>query len=181
MTPARGKIFLQLTEFEIKSDPRLNVPAEAYQEQFAFLVQIRDKLTETHKAIKRIRDIRIQLESLKKRLGDAEDKKVLVEQATEIVKRMTEIEETLYQTKSRSGQDPLNFPIRLNNRLSALVGVVSSADGPPTQQTRVVYEMVVKEIDENLAQLQKLMDQDVDAFNNAVRAASVPAIFVNDD
>lgn len=172
---------LMETEFEIKSDPRLEVTSEAYQEQFRFLVEIRDKLTETHKAIKRIRDVRGQLESLKKRLGESEDKKSLVEQATAIAKRMTEIEEALYQTNSRSSQDPLNFPIRLNNRLSALVNVVSSADGPPTQQTKDVYAMVVGEIDKNLIELQKLLDEDVDGFNNAVRNASVPAIFVNDD
>ena len=94
---------------------------------------------------------------------------------------MTKIEETLYQTKSRSGQDPLNFPIRLNNRLSGLVSVVSSADGPPTRQAIEVHDLVVGEIDQNLQALQKIFDEDVANFNNEVSARKVPFIFVDDD
>jgi photosystem II stability/assembly factor-like uncharacterized protein len=179
-TLAVGEQLLE-TEFEIKSDPRLSVTAEEYQQQFDFLSGIRDKLTETHKAIKRIRNVRGQLESFRQRLGDAADRKPLVEQADSIIRHMTEIEETLYQTKSQSSQDPLNFPIRLNNRLSALVGVVASADGAPTRQAIEVHDLVVAEINQNLAELQKLFDEDVAAFNNAVKAANVPVIFVNDE
>ena len=167
------------TEFEIRSDPRLSVTAEEYQAQFEFLAGIRDKLSETHEAIRRIRDVRGQIEGLHKRLGDEEHASLLAEQGRDIVKRLTAIEETLYQTKSKSNQDPLNFPIRLNNRLSALVGVVSSADGPPTRQAVEVHDMVVAEIDENLAKLKKIFDEDVVALNNAIRAAEVPAIFVD--
>ncbi|MGI9516681.1 MAG: WD40/YVTN/BNR-like repeat-containing protein, partial [Pirellulaceae bacterium] len=168
-------------EFEVMKDPRLSVTDEEYQAQFEFLIGIRDKLTETHMAIKRIRDVRSQLNTLKGRLGDDEQYEDLVKQVEELVKRMTTIEETLYQTKSQSGQDPLNFPIRLNNRLSALVGVVSSADGPPTRQAIEVHDLVVAEIDENLADLQKIFDEDVAGFNNEVSSQNVPAIFTDDD
>ena len=54
---------------------------------------------------------------------------------------LAEVEDSLYQTKNRSGQDPLNYPIRLNNRIGALLGVVQSADGRPTQQTYDVYKV----------------------------------------
>ncbi len=167
------------TDFEIQRDPRLSVTAEDYQAQFDFLVGIRDKLTQTHDAIKSIRDVRSQIQSLSKRLGDDQQNKDLVEQGKEIVQQLTEIEETLYQTKSRSPQDPLNFPIRLNNRLSALVNVVSSADGPPTRQSIEVRDMVVAEIDEQLGALTKVFDEDLPRFNNAIRDRQIPAIFVD--
>ncbi len=170
----------QIVDFEIKKDPRLTVSADDYTAQFEFLIGIRDKLTETHRAIKRIRDVRAQIQSLSKRLADNEDYKPLIDQGKEIVQRLTKIEETLYQTKSKSGQDPLNFPIRLNNRLSALVSVVSSADGPPTRQAVEVYDMVVKAIDENLAALATIFDEDLAALNNAIDEKNVPAIFVKD-
>lgn len=168
-------------DFEIKKDPRLEVTDEEYRAQFDFLLGIRDKLTETHKAIKRIRDVRSQVQTLKSRLQDKDEFKDLLQQGDEIVNKITQIEETLYQTQSRSGQDPLNFPIRLNNRLSGLVGVVASGDGPPTRQAVAVHDMVVAEIDKNLADLQKIFDEDVQAFNNAISAQNVPFIFAGDD
>ena len=171
----------QSIEFEIKKDPRIEVSDEEYQQQFDFLLGIRDKLTETHNAIKKIRDVRSQIKTLKSRLKDDEQFKELIEQGDSIVQQMTKIEETLYQTKSRSNQDPLNFPIRLNNRLSGLVSVVSSADGPPTRQAVEVHDLVVAEIDKNLEELQKIFDEDVANFNNEVSSLKVPFIFVKDD
>jgi hypothetical protein len=167
-------------EFEILPDPRKPVTAAEFEEQFQFLMQIRDKLSETHEAIKTLRDVRSQLDAIRTRLestGDEEQKK-LAGQAAEITSRLTTIEETLYQTKSRSSQDPLNFPIRLNNRLSALSGVVASGDGPPTRQSREVYDLVVAEIDRNLAALRKVFDEDVPAFNNTFRERGIPAVFI---
>ena len=151
------------------------------RDRFKFLLGIRDKLTETHGAIKQIRDVRKQINGLKKRLGDDEEFKELIEQGDDIVKRMTEIEETLYQTKSKSSQDPLNFPIRLNNRLSGLVSVVSSADGAPTQQAVEVHDLVVAEIDKNLEQLSKILDDELSKFNKEISSAKVPFIFVEDE
>jgi hypothetical protein len=167
-------------DFQILKDPRLEVSDEEYQEQFDFLIGIRDKLTETHLAIRKIRDVRDQINQLKSRIKDEEPFAELVKQGDEIVRQITTIEETLYQTKSQSNQDPLNFPIRLNNRLSALVGVVASADGPPTRQSIEVRDLVVAEIDENLARLQKIFDEDVVGLNNAIREQNVPFIFVED-
>ena len=169
------------SEFEIMKDPRLEIADEEYKAQFEFLLGIRDKLTETHVAIKQIRDVRKQINVLKKRLGDDEDYKELIEQGDDIVKRMTEIEETLYQTKSRSSQDPLNFPIRLNNRLSGLVSVVSSADGAPTKQAIEVHDLVVTEIDENLEMLSKILEGDLKKFNKKISSAKVPFIFVEEE
>jgi hypothetical protein len=169
------------TTFEIKKDPRLDIPDDEYEQQFEFLIGIRDKLTETHKSIKMIRDVREQISGLKKRLGDDEEFEELIKEGDEIVKQLTEIEETLYQTKSKSGQDPLNFPIRLNNRLSALVSVVSSADGAPTAQAIEVHDLVVAEIDENLDKLSKLIDSEISNFNDSISSAKIPFIFVEDD
>ncbi len=168
-------------EYEIQKDPRLEIEDEEYETQFKFLLGIRDKLTETHEAIKRIRDVRSQIKALKVRLGDDEKYAELNKQGEAIVERMTKIEETLYQTKSKSGQDPLNFPIRLNNRLSALVSVVSSADGAPTQQAIEVHDLVVAEIDENLAELAIVFEDEVADFNKAIQSMKIPFIHVTDD
>ena len=69
---------------------------------------------------------------------------------TALNKNLTAVEETLYQTKNQSNQDPLNYPIRLNNKLAALGGVVGSAEAAPTAQSYAVYDELVTQIDAQL-------------------------------
>lgn len=165
-------------QFELLPDPRFTVAPEDFDKQLTFLLGIRDKLTTTHEAIETIRDVRNQIQTLLKRLKDQDADKGLLESGEKLTSRLTEIEETLYQTKSKSGQDPLNYPIRLNNRLSALVGVVSSADGPPTNQAIEIHDMVVALIDQQLEALETLLKEELKSFNEEVAKASIPAIFV---
>jgi len=95
-----------------------------------------------------------------------------------LIKKLTEVEETLYQTKNQSSQDPLNFPIRLNNKLAALGGVVGSAEAGPNAQSYVVYDEVVGQIDAQLQKLGQIMKTDVPAFNQLVREQNIPAVVV---
>src|SRR4029434_6365673 len=91
---------------------------------------------------------------------------------------LTAIEETLYQTKNQSNQDPLNFPIRLNNKLAALGGVVATAESAPTAQAYACCDQVVAHIDAQLQKLAQLMRTDVPAFNQLVRDQNIPAVVV---
>ena len=98
-----------------------------------------------------------------------------------MVKELTAVEEALYQTKNRSPQDPLNYPIKLNNRLSALVSVVSTGDYAPTAQSFEVRDGLIVEIDELLEQQQEILEKGIKKFNAAVRKAKVPAIWVEEE
>ena len=89
---------------------------------------------------------------------------------------MTAVEETLYQTKNQSNQDPLNYPIRLNNKLAALGGIVASADAAPTEQSYTLYDELAAKIDGQLRILNQLMTTDLKAFNQLVRANDIPAV-----
>ena len=151
------------------------------QKQFDFLVGVRDKLTETHKAIKRLRDVRSQIDALSKRLAGKDEYKELIAKGKSLVKKMTEVEKRLYQTKNRASQDPLNFPIRLNNRLSALVSVVSSGDNPPTDQAYKVRDELTALIDAEVQTLNEAMEEGIAEFNAAVKEADIPAVFVDDE
>jgi photosystem II stability/assembly factor-like uncharacterized protein len=167
----------QEIEFEILRDPRVNVSDTDYREQFDFLIQVRDKLSETHRAIKQVRDIRAQIEALMPRWAGDEKYKPLTEAANKLLEQMKAIEETLYQTQSKSSQDPLNFPMRLNNRLSTLSGIASSADARPTNQVVALRNELVVAIDEQLNKLKALVDADLAAFNNQIREVGSPLIF----
>lgn len=162
--------------FEVKADPRLSASPADFQKQLELGLKIRDKVTETHNAIIQIRDVRKQVDDLLKRVAGQPSYKVINEAASTLKKNLTDVEESLYQTKNRSSQDPLNFPIRLNNKLAALAGVVQSADAAPTDQSYAVYDELVVQIEAELAKLAQLMKTDVPAFNQLVRDQNIPAV-----
>ncbi len=153
--------------FEVKADPRLSTSAADYAKQLELGLKIRDKVTETHNAIIEIRDVRKQVDDLLKRVAGQPGFKVINDAATPLKKNLTAVEESLYQTKNRSSQDPLNFPIRLNNKLAALAGVVQSADAAPTDQSYAVYDELVVQIDAQLAKLAQIMRTEVPAFDGS--------------
>ncbi|HEV2836708.1 MAG TPA: hypothetical protein VGW58_15425, partial [Pyrinomonadaceae bacterium] len=169
-----GKTLTQ--NFTIKADPRVTTVPADYAKQLELGMKIRDKLTETHNAIIQIRDVRKQVEDLLKRVGA--QSKPINDAGTALNKKLTTIEEALYQTKNQSNQDPLNFPIRLNNKLAALGGVVGSAESAPTAQSYAVYDELVTAIDAELGKLRQIMSTDVPAFNQLVRDQNIPAVVV---
>ena len=167
------------TNFEILKDPRSSSSQTDLQDQFDFLLGVRDKLSETHRAIKTIRDIRSQIKTLTGRLKDQKESTKIKEAGRNLIVKMTKIEEALYQTKNRSRQDPLNFPIRLNNKLSALAGVVSQGDYRPTNQAIAVKEEITTLIDAELEKLGDILKNDLPAFNRLVREHEVPAVMLD--
>ena len=136
--------------FEVLADPRSSATPADYRAQFDFLIAVRDKLSEMHREIGRIRDARAQIEALEKRLGDDAEAEALVAAGKELAERMTEIEKALYQTQNRSRQDPLNFPIRLNDKLASLLALASAGDFRPTEQMLKVLAELTAAIDAEL-------------------------------
>lgn len=163
---------------EIVRDPRLKVTQQDLEKQFDLLIKIRDRVTQAHDTVNQIRDIRAQITALNKRLENQPQAKAVAEAGKELDKKMTEVEEVLIQTKAKSGQDVLNYPIRLNNYLVALGGVVESADSAPTQVSYEVFDTLSKQLDEQLTKWKQILGTDVPAYNNLVRQQQVPAIIL---
>ena len=162
--------------FEILPDPRAITSQADYEAQFDFLMAVRDKLSETHVAIKQIREVRGQINKVTKSMKDKEEYKAITEEAKRILDEMKTIEEALYQTKNRSGQDPLNFPIRLNNKLAHLSSQAGAGNNPPTAQAEGVRKDISKAIDKELASLNKIMEQDIPALNQQIKDSGVDFI-----
>lgn len=160
--------------FFIKPDPRMATTAEEYGKQFDLLIKINAKLTETHEAILEIRDVRKQLEDLTARLKP--DQKELKDKAAEITKKMAAVEEELMQTKIKSSQDALNYPIKLNNKLAALSSVIDGADYAPTNQSYIVYNDLTSRIDAQISILARIKTEDLAAFNKAFAEKNLPVI-----
>ncbi len=171
-----GKTLTQ--DFTVKPDPRLPATPADYARQLELGLKIRDKLSETNNAIIQIRDVRKQVDDLLKRVKDQPQAKTISDAGMALTKNLVVIEEALYQTKNQSSQDPLNFPIRLNNKLAALGGVVTGAEAAPNAQSYVVFADVTGEIDTQLAKLAVIMKTEVPAFNQLVRDQNIPAVLV---
>ncbi|HEX8617147.1 MAG TPA: glycosyl hydrolase [Thermoanaerobaculia bacterium] len=160
------------TTAEVKQDPRTTSTQGDLQAQFEFLLAANRKLTEVHTQIERIRAVRKQLDDLKKR----EEKGAVFDAAKALDEKMTKIEETLYQTKNRSPQDPLNYPIRLNDKLASVAGSASFGDFAPTAQHRAVAAQLIAQIDAQLAQLGTIWENDLPALNALVKTSGIPAV-----
>lgn len=151
--------------FNIVKDPRLSNTKEDYQKQFDFLISVRDKVSEAHEAIIRIRKTRKDLEYVKEKVADKPSAKALVEMVNELDEKMKVIENAIHMTKSQSYQDPLNFGIRINNRIAFLLADQQRGDYPPTDQAIAFRDEVFKELDEELNKLASLLNEKLPVLN----------------
>lgn len=163
----------QETEFEILKDPRTSGTLADIQQQFQFLIEVRDKLSETNLAVKRIRTSREQINRVIDPMKGKEDMKDVTDLAKSILDDMKKIEEALYQTKNRSGQDPLNYPVRLNNKLAALAGEADGGDYRPTQQVKAVQQEITGKIDDQLQQLNVIFKNQLPKLNELVKQKQI--------
>jgi len=163
---------------EIKPDPRIKAAQADLEKQFDLRLKIRDRVTQAHDTINEIRDIRAQINALNKRLEGQPQAKAVAEAGKQLDKKMTEVEEVLVQTKAKSNQDVLNYPIRLNNYLVALGRVVESADGAPTQASYDVFNMLSRQLDEQLAKWREILNTDVPVYDAVVKNQNVPAVIL---
>ncbi|MFK7952878.1 MAG: WD40/YVTN/BNR-like repeat-containing protein, partial [Ekhidna sp.] len=159
-------------DFKLLKDPRGSATQADLQAQFDFMMKVRDKLTETHEGIINIRKAKAQINDVMAKADNDDISKM----GKEIIKEMSEIEKTLYQTKNESGQDPLNFPIRLNNKLGHLASLAGVGDNRPTDSSLAFYDEVTGLIDEQLAMLNKIFETSISEFNQKVKEAEVDAV-----
>ncbi|MGI9102151.1 MAG: WD40/YVTN/BNR-like repeat-containing protein [Terriglobales bacterium] len=164
---------------ELKGDPRVKTVPAAYAAQFELASTIARRIGEANDAVNQMREIRSQIGDLKERFEkDARAKDVLAA-ADALDKKVTPVEETIAQTRSKASEDPLNFPIRLNNKLLLLQGTVESADTAPTQQATEVFQELSKQLDAALGQWKQILSTDVPALNSLVQKSALPAISVS--
>ncbi len=163
------------TSFEVVQDPRLDVSQEAADQQFALASAIWREITRSHDAIKRIRKIRDQVETIAERMDD----EAITEKAGEINEALTSIEEKMRQVKSEVGQDVLNFPPQIDNQLVYLQGVVESTVGAPLQSSRDRFTELETELNGYIADLDAIVEERVAEFEGMLEAADPPRIAVD--
>jgi hypothetical protein len=163
------------SQFTILKDPRSETSDEALKSQFEFLVETSSKFTETSNVIKKIRESRKQLDFLKSKL-DEEEHKELITFADSIGNDLSNVEQTLYQTKNQSRQDPLNYPIKLNNKLGHLMTLTNIGNYQPTEQAIAFKNEVFGEIDAAIAEFDRIREQMIPELNQMVKEADIKAV-----
>ncbi len=173
----RGRSYTQ--PIEIKEDPRIKVEQADLQKQFDLLLQIRDQVSKVDEAINQMNSVKKQIDDLDKRLPKDDHGKAVRDAAKALTQKIDPIEDALIQSKAKSSQDVLNYPIKLNNELVALAGSISTADAAPTQQSYDVFNMLKQRSDEQVAKWDELVKADLANFNQLVRQQEVPAIILD--
>ncbi|WP_153796357.1 WD40/YVTN/BNR-like repeat-containing protein [Foetidibacter luteolus] len=133
--------------FEVRLDPRLTSVTEAdIQEQFKLAMQVRDETSKANEAVIKIRNIK-----------DSMTKAGVAEKNKKIIDQLSVIEQAIYQVKNQSNQDPLNYPIRLNNKIAALQRIIENGENKPTDDAYKVFKELSAELAGHLAALDKLL------------------------
>lgn len=165
-------------EFEILKDPRVSSTQEDLLAQFDFLIKVRDKVSEANQGVIDIRKIKEDLGYLKSKIGSDPEFKSLSDLVKQFEEELTAHENNIHQTKNRSVQDPLNYGIKINNRLAHLMVEQAQGDFRPTKQGEEVRQILSKMIDEELAQLHSTIDKNVDRINTAAKEKGVEILTV---
>ncbi len=162
----------QVRDFTIKPDPRVQATEEDRQAQFTFMKEVQDKTSEAHQVIIDLRKVRQQIQDLQERIDDEE----VVAAGKIILDSLETIEKTLYQTQNRSGQDPLNYPIRLTNKLAHLNSLTGIGTYRPTAAAYAVKEEITELIDAEIEQYQDIVAEKIPAYNQLILERGVKVI-----
>ncbi len=172
---ADGRTFTQ--PFAMTKNPLYADVSQADLEaQFALAMQIRDKTSAANDAVIRIREIRRQADDRLQKAGGKAAR--LTPPADALKAKLGAVEEEIYQVRNQSGQDPLNFPIELNNRLASLRRSVETGDARPTDASYVVFKELSAELDARLARLKEIERTELAAFNKRLVSAKLEPIAV---
>ena len=129
------------TSIDLIKDPRIDVSDDDINVQFNFAMEIRNQTDLANKSVIEIRNMKVHLDSIISKKSSSSSAKIKT-----LISKLETIESSIYQVKNQSGQDPLNFPIRVNNRLAYLRKSVESGDGLPTKGSREVYKLLKDEL-----------------------------------
>jgi photosystem II stability/assembly factor-like uncharacterized protein len=162
--------------FEVRKDPRVAATAAELESGCAFLLRVRDKLSEAHDAVNQLRDLRKQVEDWVRRAAGHAAAAEVADAARAVAEKMRPIEQELIEPLATAEPDRLQFPARLNAKLAALQSVVSTADHPPTRQAVEVFEELAARVDQERARWRAVLDGEVAAFRALLRRHDLPVL-----
>jgi len=166
----------QTQPFAIKREPHIlaDVTDADLQKQFDLAMQISQKTSQANEAVLMVRGIRPQINDRKNKLDDKTGP--TAKALDQLQEHLTAVETSLYQVNNQSGEDPLNYPIKLNNKVAAIQGVVESADTVPTEQSGEVFQMLSGKVDEHLNALDNAVKTELPRVNQMLQRQKLAPI-----
>ncbi|MEM7126330.1 MAG: glycosyl hydrolase [Chloroflexota bacterium] len=163
-------------EFEVVNDARVQVPQADLEAQRDLLLSIRDKISQTHQGINQLRQVRDQVIHWRDQLSKNDSHTAVCNAAKALEANLASVENELILSGEQEDTFGLNERTRLNEKLSSLISIIASADAKPTRQARELAAEYSGQIDQQLETLSEILAGDVEAFNQLVQEASIPAI-----
>jgi photosystem II stability/assembly factor-like uncharacterized protein len=173
----------QTQHVDVKMDPRLEgeVTVAQLQDRFDFAMNVRDRVSVANDAVVNIRDIKGQVDDRLDRTETQEIHQV----GGEVKVKLSDVEEQIYQVRNEARQDPLNYPVMLNNKLASLMGLMEAAEAEPTESSREVYRYLSTLLQEELDKMDVIIQTDLSRLNELLRSEDLPPInsdpLVSDD
>jgi hypothetical protein len=158
--------------FEIIADPNYKVSNADLKEQEQFLLQVAGSFKEIMNTLKGAKEIKTQIAAIQKKTKDSN----FIAAAKAVTDSLTKIEEALHQTKAKSGQDVLNFPIRLDDKIAGVFESAASGYVAPTKQVKETYLELKQQVDWQLKKYETMKKENVKALNDKVHQLSIPII-----
>jgi len=162
--------------FEILKDPRIPTTAEDFTAQLEFLLRVRDKVSEANQGVIDIRKIKGDLKTLREKIANDSQYKELLEAVGRFEEELTAHENTIHETRNSSVQDPLNYGIKINNRLAHLMNEQAQGDFRPTQQGEQVRQQLTEKVDQELTRLRSTIERNVESINRMAREKGIDMI-----
>jgi len=163
----------------IKPDPRWKASVPDLEAQYELARQALDLLNEAHVAIRKLRSIRKQVKAINQKLAKhGEAHLSIVAQGEQVMAQLTALEEELIQHRHESGQDPINFPPKLDDQIAYLYSTVNFQDAKPNQGAYERYNDLDKALQPLLDKLNAIAQGDLQAFEAALDGAEIPHVMV---
>lgn len=159
--------------FSIRMNPNLKGITDGdLKEQFDLAEKIMKKTSAANEAVIKIRDIRKKINDNREKINESDFKNAI----NPFLTKMATIEGNLYQVKNQSGQDPLNFPIKLNNRLASLRRSVEDGDAKPTDGAYKVFGELSSELEKELSNLDNVLKEGLPIVNEQLKKVGISDI-----
>ncbi len=163
--------------FTVLANPSYKCSQADYDAQFQFLIQVGKSFNEIQNSIQQIRNLRQQMDDFKTKQGKACPKEIIA-LCDSINIKTTVIEEKFYQTKLKSSQDILNYPMQLNNKIANLYDYASSGNTAPTEQVKLAFKELSNEANQYQTNLKSIFEIDVKELNTLITKYLLPVIVI---
>jgi hypothetical protein len=168
----------QTAAFDLKLDPRVNIPQADLEAQFNMLIETRDELSRVYDTVNQIQDVRAQLTGLKRRLPENASAKNIAASADDLEKKLVAVRDDLVNLDISANEDSLAYPPQLDAKLAFLAGLVGNADAAPTESEQREFDKLKRQSGELISKWEDLQRRDLAAFQKLTAEGSLSTVVV---